>query len=61
MALDVYFRDDIAGFIVGILVEKGSPDSRDLRALAALVRMPWTVIEAAYWQQMGVKAKEVVR
>jgi len=54
------FREDIAAAIVAVLVASGKSDSQDLRALAAVVRVPWAVVEAAYWRQMG-KAKEVMR
>ena len=62
MALDVWFQSDIAAAIVAVLVASGKSDSQDLRALAAVVRVPWAVVEAAYWQQVGakVKIKEVI-
>jgi len=57
----VWFQADIAAAIVAVLVASGKSDSQDLRALAAVVRVPWAAVEAAYWRQVGVKAKEVVR
>lgn len=57
MALDIWFREDIAAAIVAVLVAKGSPDSHDLRALAAVVRVPWRVVEAAYWEQVGERVR----
>ena len=58
MALDIYFREDIAGLIVGILVEKGTTDSRDLMALASLCRIPWGQVRRAYWAQVGEREVE---
>lgn len=57
MALELWFRDDIAAAIVAVLVASGKADSRDLRALAAVVRVPWSVIETAYRQQVGEKVE----
>ena len=58
MALDIYFREDIAGLILGILVEKGTMDSRDLMALAALCRIPWHQVQRAYRAQVGERKVE---
>lgn len=57
MALDIYFQEDVAGLIVGILVEKGTPESRDLMALASLCRIPWATVQRAYYAQITT-AKE---
>jgi len=51
VALDIYFREDIAGLIVGILIEKGTTNSRDLMALASLCRIPWVRVQRAYYAQ----------
>jgi hypothetical protein len=57
MSLAIWFQEDIAAAIVAVLVAKGHPDSLDLRALAAVVRVPWCVIEQAYRQQVGEKVE----
>jgi len=61
MAIAVWFQADIAAAIVAVLVASGKDDSKDLRALAAVMRVPWQVVEEAYWQQVRVKTKEMVR
>jgi len=53
MALDIYFREDLAGAIVAVLVARGTPDSRDLMALASVCRIPWAAVRKAYYAQVG--------
>ena len=58
MALDVYFREDLAGAIVAVLVANGSPDSRDLMTLATMWRIPWSRVREAYRAQVGEREVE---
>jgi len=58
MALDVYFREDLAGAIVAVLVANGSPESHDLMTLATMWRIPWGQVRRAYWAQVGEREVE---
>ena len=53
MALSVWFQEDIAAAIVAVMVARDISDSRDLRALASVMRIPWAAIQRAYREQEG--------
>jgi len=51
--LKCYWGEDIAAAIVAVLVAAGKRDSSDLRALAAIVHVPWAIVERAVRAQAG--------